>query len=199
MKHPPARPRPPSQDRRRLLAWCLGLGAAPLAAQTPVYETRDKEGPVFSDRPSPGATPVKVGPTNVATPTPAPAAASAPAPPAAGTEAAPYRSLRIATPANQGTVHSNTGAFEVVVQASPGLRAAAGDRIQLMLDGNVLPQAQASSRIRLSEADWQAAAAADTVQHTLQAAVLDAGGNVLITSVPVVFYVQRAAVGGRRR
>jgi hypothetical protein len=201
MNAPLGRPRPPSPNRRRLLAWALGLGAAPLAAQTPVYETRDKEGPVFSDRPSPGATTVNVGPTNAVPSTPPPATASAPAPSAAGgaNPAAPYRSLAIATPANQGTVHANTGAFEVLVRASPGLRASAGDRIQLMLDGNVLPQARASNRIQLSEADWQAAAAADTAQHTLQAAIVDAGGNVLITSAPTVFYVQRAAVGSRRR
>jgi hypothetical protein len=193
----PVRPRPSSPKRRQLLGWCLGLGAAPLAAQTPVYETRDKDGPVFSDRPSPGSTPVPVGRTNVIASPPAPAASD----PTTGRDSAPppYRTLRIATPANRGTVHSNTGAFEVVVQASPGLRAAAGDRIRLVLDGQMLPQPQPSNRIQLTPADWQAAAAAETNQHTLQAAVIDAEGRVLITSAPVVFYVQRAAVGGRRR
>ena len=200
MTVPPTRPRAPTPSRRRLLAWCLGLSTAPLAAQTPIYETRDKDGPVFSDRPSPGAAPVNVGPINVvpSSPPPAPTAVSGPAA-GAGNPPSPYRWLRIGSPANQGTVHANTGSFEVVVRSSPGLRASAGDRIQLMLDGNVLPKAQATNRIQLTEADWQAAAAADTAQHTLQAAVVDANGIVLVTSAPVVFYVHRAAVGGSRR
>lgn len=200
MNAPLARPRPPSPTRRRLLAWCLGLGAVPLAAQTPVYQSRDKDGPVFSDRPSSGATPTPVGPTNVIASPPAPPAPK-PQPDGPDTAPPPYRTLRIATPANQGTVRSNSGGFEVLVQASPALRAAAGDRIRLVLDGQPLAQPQASNRIRLTDADWQAAAAADTNQHTLQAAVIDAQGNVLIASVPVVFYVHRAAVGaagGRR-
>jgi hypothetical protein len=203
MSRTPARPStcPPtrSRTRRALLACGLGIAVGRLPAQTPVYESRDKQGPVFSDRPMPGAKPVEVGPTNVVPSSPVPAAASAPDPAAAADAPPPYRSLVFSSPANQGTVHSNTGAFEVVLRASPGLRSNAGDRIQLMLDGTVLPKSYASNRIQLNESDWQAAAAGDGVQHTMQAAIVDASGRVLITSVPIVFYAHRAAVGRRAR
>jgi hypothetical protein len=35
--------------------------------------------------------------------------------------------------------------------------------------------------------------------HTLQAVVIDSSGRVLIESSPVLFYIQRTAIGGRRR
>ena len=166
--------------------------AATVAAQT-VYESQGKSGPVFSDQPSPGAKPITVGPTNVVPSTPPPAAQpDTPAPPPS------YRSLAVAEPENEGTIHSNTGAFEVRVRSSPGLRSSAGDRLRLVLDGNLLPGSYGSSRIRLTESDWQSAAGGGGVEHTLQAAIVDKTGRLLIESPPVTFYVHRAAVGGRR-
>ena len=54
-----------------------------------------------------------------------------------------------------------------------------------------------SGNIAVTPQDLESAAA-DNVQHQLQVAVVDAGGNVLITAGPVSFYVHRAAVGGAR-
>jgi hypothetical protein len=147
----------------------------------------------------PGAKPVQVGPTNVVPSPPLPASAAAPDKAATADAPPPYRSLAFTSPADQGTVHSNTGAFEVVLRTSPGLRTRVGDRIRLTLDGTVLPKSHASNRIQFTESDWQAAAAGDGVQHTMQAAIVDRSGRVLITSAPIVFYVQRATVGRRGR
>lgn len=179
-----------------LLVALLGGAAPALHAQT-VYESRDKSGtPTFSDQPSPGARPVTVGPANVVPSTAPPAQASAPAS-APAAPAPAYRTLTIVDPPNDGTVHSNTGAFEVQVRSSPGLRSGAGDRVRLVLDGNLLPGRFDSTRIRLTESDWQSAAGGGGVQHTLQAAIVDKSGQLLIESAPVVFYVQRATVGRR--
>lgn len=182
------------RSRRLVAALLVGGTALAVHAQT-VYESRDKSGSAtFSDQPSPGARPVTVGPTNVVPSTPPPAQASAPS---AAAAPPPYRSLVVVEPPNDGTVHSNTGAFEIQVRPSPGLRSSAGDRVRIVLDGNVLPARYDSTRIRLTEGDWQAAAGGGGVQHTLQAAIVDKSGQLLIESAPVVFYVQRATVGRR--
>jgi hypothetical protein len=161
-------------------------------AQT-VYESKDGAGPVFSDKPSPGAKPVQVTPPNVVA---APAAAPAPAaqPPAA---APAYRRLVITRPASQDAVHSNDGAFGISAQLSPPLRP--GDRIRVLIDGNLVPTVFRSTNPRITPADWQAAALGDRGEHTLQLAVVDANGVPAIESPVVSFYVHRAAVGGKRR
>lgn len=180
-----------------LAAWLCLLGGSPgsAAAQTTIYESRGKSGPVFSDQPSPDAKPVNVAPGNVVE-SPQPVAKPAPQPAAAPP---PYRSLAIAAPQDRGTVHTNTGAFDVSLRISPGLRSASGDRVVLMLDGTALPKTYRSTSIRVTENDWRAADAAGSM-HTLQALVVDGAGRVLIESSPVLFYAQRTVVGsGRRR
>ena len=106
-----------------------------------------------------------------------------------------YSQLAILFPAEQGTMHTNTGAFDVEVALQPALNA--GDAFVVTLDGTALPAVTplgtSPSPRRTSQS-----AAADNVQHQLQVAVVDAGGNVLITAGPVSFYVHRAAVGGAR-
>jgi len=164
-------------------AWC-----APCAAQGTVYESKDKAGPVYSDRPSPGAKPVELAPPNVIQ-TP-----KAPAPrPASATPAPNYSSLAITSPADEGTVHTNTGQFDVVLQSVPALRAKAGDRYRVTLDGNVLAKPYQTRTIRISDADWQAAAGTDA-KHTLQVAIVGPAGATLIQSAPISFYAHRATV-----
>jgi hypothetical protein len=179
----------------RLIAGALIATLCTLAAAQTVYESKDKSGAtVFSDKPSPGAKPVDLPPPNVVQTAPLPKQAPAPAAPAA------YQSIAVTVPADGGTVHSNTGAFAVTVRISPALRAKAGDRIRLSLDGNVLPTAYASRKINLTDADWAAAAAADSeAQHRLQAAVVDSSGAVKLESAPVSFFVRRATAHRRAR
>ena len=178
---------------RPIIALLLATGCTLAAAQGPVYESKDKAGPVFSDRPSPGAKAIDLPPPNVIdVPQPAP---RGPAPQA---DAPAYTSLAISVPKNQGTIHSNTGAFNVRVRTGPALRKAAGDRITVKLDGNLLPQNYQSASFRMTEADWQRAARPDNVGHTLQVAIVDKAGAVLIESAPITFYAHRATVRGRR-
>ena len=171
-----------------LAGWC-----ALAAAQPPVYESKDKAGPVFSDRPSQGAKPLDLPPPNVIQTPASPKQKAAPSAPAPA-----YTSLAVTAPANGDTIHSNTGAFDVRVKTVPALGASAGDRIRLKLDGNALPSGYKSGKIRLTDADWQSAGSSTSAEHTLQAAIVDATGNVKIESAPVSFFVRRAAVGGKR-
>jgi hypothetical protein len=176
------------------LAGLLSTGWGTLAvAQTPVYESKDKAGPVFSNQPSPGAKQIELPPPNVIQmPSPVPQQR-------AEVAAAPtYRSLVISSPPNQGAIHSNTGVFDVSVRVSPSLRTNAGDRFRLKLDGHLLPGSYRSSTLTLTEADWQAAARNDA-EHTLQAAIVDKAGAMVIESEPVRFYVHRATAGGARQ
>ena len=60
------------------LAIALALSPLLATAQTPIYESRDKAGPVFSDTQTPGSTPVELSPINVIqTPKVAPSQSSA--------------------------------------------------------------------------------------------------------------------------
>lgn len=177
---------------RHAVGWALALCCAAAAAQTTIYESKDKAGPVFSDQPSPGARELALPPPNVM---PGNAPAAQPVPPQPALPA--YRLLNILSPENQGTVHSNTGAFDVRVQTSPELRP--GDSIRVKLDGNLIGRSFRSTTIGLTDSDWQAAASSASVEHTLQAAVLDRDGKVLIESAPVSFYARRTTAGQGRR
>jgi Domain of unknown function (DUF4124) len=175
-------------NRRSLSVLSLALWSVVAAAQTPIYESKDKGGTVFSDQPAPGAKKVDLPPPNVVqTAKPASAApkASAAAPP-------PYGRLAIVSPENEGTVHSNDGAFQLQVRAQPALRAGSGDRFRVKLDGKPLAQGYAAGVIDIKSADWARAAAPDTIEHVLQVTIVDRSGAVLIESAPVKFFVHRA-------
>lgn len=165
-----------------LVAFC-----ALSSAQDSVYKSKDKAGPVFSDEPSPGAKVIDLPPPNVIQSDPVP---TAPAP-SIDNAPPPYRSLTIQSPADGSTIHTNTGEFSVSVNISPALRAGAGDRIRVTLDGNALPSSHQSAKFKVTAGDWQGAAE-DRVEHTLQVALVDKTGAVLLESAPASFYAHRA-------
>ena len=170
----------------------LALWAAAVAAQDKIYESTGKDGvPEFSGQPTPGATEVRLPPPNVID-TAAPQAQ--PAPQQEGPTG--YSQLAIVFPADQGTLHTNTGAFDLKVALQPALNA--GDSFVVTLDGTPLAGRYTSGDIAVSEQDFQSAAS-DNVQHQLQVAVIDPGGNVLIAAAPVSFYVHRATVRQQAR
>ena len=104
---------------------------------------------------------------------------------AAGTvQAAGYDTVRIAAPADETTVHDNLGNVSVLVQIEPALRAAAGERIELLLDDKVVASGP-HGRIEL--------ASVERGTHALQARVVAADGKVLHTSAAVRFHLWRAS------
>ena len=176
-----------------IIAALLAAHAAAALAQT-VYESKDKAGPVFSDRPSTGAVPVELPPPNVVS---SPAVKPVPDAPAPSASAPAYRRLVIQRPAEQDMVHSNNGAFGISAQLSPPLRP--NDRIRVLIEGNLVPTVFRSTDLRISEQDWQATAVGNNSEHTLQLAVVDGDGKPRIESAPVRFYLRGVAVGGTRR
>lgn len=159
-----------------------------------VYESKDKGGaPVFSDRPSEGSKQVDMPAPNVVSPQDRPASSPLPA----EKPAFSYARLTIFVPTEQTTIHSNSGAFDVQLSVDPDLRK--GDAFILTLDGNALSNRYTSANIALTAQDY-AAAAANTHQHNLAAAVVDPNGKVMIKADPVSFYVSRTTVReGRHR
>ena len=169
--------------KRNTLTLLICLLPAVALAQT-VYESKDKEGPVFSDTPSPGAQPVDLPPASVIdTPTPVQQQYQ--------TAGSGYTSVTILSPQEQDTLHTNTGEFQVSLALSPGLQG--GDAISVSLDGKQLPTLRYSLQFDITSNEWQSAAT-DNVLHQLQVMVVDSSGNPLITASPVQFYVHRAFV-----
>ncbi len=95
-----------------------------------------------------------------------------------------YSSIDIAQPANGETVFNNEGDVEVKIVVRPALRAAAGDRIALAVDGEVA-STQAQGRFALI------GIARGT--HTLQARVVDRAGDTLLASAPLTFHLWHAS------
>lgn len=104
-------------------------------------------------------------------------------------ETVAYTSLVITQPAAEETIHDNTGTMAVELALSPALQIEQGHRIKLLLDGTAMPVTGTTS-LTLTEIDRGA--------HTLQAAVEDQSGAVLIVSEPVSFYMWRASALFRR-
>ena len=177
-----------------VLLLLAGLFSAFAYAQT-VYESKDKQGPVFSETPSPGAQPIDLPPVNVID-------IGNPNVGQKQQQAAPdYTTFTILSPQNQGTVHTNTGAFPVKLALAPALQS--GNAIQVSLDGTTLPKLRKSLRFKINSSEWQSAAQNNPL-HEIQVAVIDGAGNTLIISGPVKFYVDRAHresgdAGGSRR
>ncbi|MBK7423813.1 MAG: hypothetical protein IPJ48_12300 [Propionivibrio sp.] len=179
---------------KALLLMLLAFSSGFALAQGGVYESKGKDGPVFSDQPSSGAKPLDLPPLNVIE---QPQQQQFQMPDAAP---APYSQLTIVSPADGSTIHTNTGAFDMQLQVDPGMRIRRGDTLRVKLDGNPLAQGYTALAIHITEADWASAATSDNVQHSLQAAIIsNKDGSVLIESAPVRFFAHRAAVGERAR
>jgi len=162
-----------------LLIWLLPAIAC---AQT-MYECPGKEGPVFTNTPCAGGKELDLGPPNVID------TGNPPQQQPAQVDAPVYSVCTIVSPQYGGTVHTNTGAFQVSLALPPGLQG--GNAISVSLDGTQLPTLRYSLQFDITQEEWDSAAAAN-VQHLLQASVVDRSGNTLIAATPVQFYVHRA-------
>ena len=153
-----------------------------------IYKSQDKVGPVFSDQPLPGAKSVDLPPLNTYK---VPSTSTAPQakPPVAAPR--PYDLLAIAVPENEGTIHTNTGDFDMQLRIEPPLNTTRGDVILVKLDGNLLAQRYFSAKIHIGAADWSQAFG-ESAEHSLQIAITNQNGTVLIESAPVKFFMHHA-------
>lgn len=169
----------------------LAAVTAVVAQAQPVYRTTDAAGhAVFLDRPVPGASPVAAGHVNTYAP---PAAEPGPASeraPSASTERTPYESLEIVFPAPGATVRANGGNVRIEGRVVPGLAAA--HRVVVSLDGDA-----AACAARPDGRFACALAAVARGPHTVDAAVLDEAGAVVLQAGVTRFQVLRTSVAAR--
>jgi hypothetical protein len=170
---------------RFVFALLIFLPPAVVCAQT-MYECPSQDGPVFTDAPCPGGKRLDLGPPNVID-TQNPPQQQAVSEPVAWV----YTAFSIVMPEDGGTIHTNTGQFQVSAALTPGLQG--GNAISVSLDGTQLLTLRYSLQFDITQEEWESAAAAN-VQHTLQASVVDRSGNTLIAATPVQFYVHRAFI-----
>lgn len=164
---------------------CLA-GSPALAA---IYKTVDEDGNVvFTDvPPKDQSKAIEIDARNTYQPTPLPAASTPAATATDGAEteeelAVNYESLRITSPADDEAVRENAGNVTISVSANPSLDVQQGHRVQILVDGSPLANAAATS-VSLTNIDRGT--------HLLVAQILDADGQVLISSSPVTFHMLR--------
>ena len=171
----------------------LALAAATVVAadEQPVYRTTDAAGhAVFLDRPVPGASPVLAKPVNTYAPPATELGRSGAPGPSASAEPAPYESLEIVFPRQDAVVRANGGNVRIEGRVVP--RLAAGHRVVVALDGEAAA-CVAHPRGRFA----CALAAVARGPHTVDAAVMDAAGAVVLQAGVTRFHVLRTAVARR--
>ena len=90
-------------------------------------------------------------------------------------------SVAIVAPAQDETIHDNSGNVSVSVEVDD----APGAKLRLLLDGRSAAPEADGTELRLENIDRGA--------HSLQAELIGPDGNVLAASAPVTFYLWRAS------
>lgn len=162
----------------------LFLFLLPLApAQAEVYQTRDEQGNViYTDvPPKEGAPSVKLPPVNVFE---APDLEFPRKTSASTAGEFKYQKLEITAPQNNETIFINTANISIRISLLPAINRAAGHRLEILWDGQVLTQNQLSYQID----------EADRGEHVIEAQVVDKDGGVLISATPVTVHVKQPFV-----
>lgn len=165
------------------LALCFGVWA-----EERVYKRVNPDGSVeYTDQPDEDAEVMKVPKGSTFTMPKAPPLSSTRSNrPQTDSDAAKiYESLVISTPENDEAIRSNEGRVTAIAKSVPILRNA--HSVRWTLDGRILEQKVSSPVLQMTNVDRGT--------HNLEVAILDAGGNVLITSEKIVFHLQRVSAG----
>jgi len=161
----------------------LGLIISAGQAQAEVYKRVNPDGSVeYSDQPMEGATAIRVPKPSTyrAPPLNRPKTASSTK---SETTSFEYQSLRITTPENDKVIRSNAGNITAIARLIPELQS--GHRARWRLDGEIIKGVNALE-LRLKNVDRGS--------HTLQVEIVDADGNILVSSEPVTFHLLRHSI-----
>lgn len=176
----------------------LLLPSAALQAQG-VYVTPGAQGPVFSDKPQPGAREIRLPPLTIVAPPPASKAAPTPAMAGAydgaNSAAAPaYRSFRVVAPENDGSVLANTAIFEVRVAVDPPLQLGAGHAYAISINGRPVGQRFTANEFMIPPEFWGDILPPANQSLQLDASIVDGNGQVIRTAAPVRFQMRQASI-----
>jgi len=175
----------------------LLLHGSTLPAQG-VYVTPGEKGPVFSDKPQPGAREVLLPPLNVVAPPPVaphavPTSAKAPEKDGENSAAAlTYRSFAIVQPANYGSVLANTALFEVRLAVDPPLQSGEGHAFAVSIDGRPVGQRLSANEFIVPPEFWGDTLPSPAQSLQLDASIVDRAGRELARAEPVRFFMRYA-------
>ncbi len=162
-----------------------------------VYVSPGENGPVFSDKPQPGARELTLRPLTVVAPpqdsrVAAPSAESAAAMPEAAAFA--YRSFSVVSPENNGSVIANTAVFEVRVAVDPPLLLGEGHAFSVSLNGRVVSQRFTAAEFMIPPEFWGDTLPPANQSVQLDASIVDANGQVLKQAAPIRFFMRYATI-----
>lgn len=172
-----------------------------------VYVTPGANGPVFSDKPQPGAREVILPPLNVVVPPPQPTtpaakeSVKAEAKESVRTDAAPfaYRAFSIVQPENDVGMLANTALFEVRVAVDPPLQIGAGHAFSVSIDGRAVGQRFTANEFIIPPEFWGDTVPPPGQRLQLDAVIVDRDGRALSKAEPVLFFMRYAPAPNRPR
>lgn len=174
----------------------LLFACIPLRAET-IYKWVGSDGVVhYSDMPRDGADKLELGPVQTFSPPPPPqpraaedgVTAEADAVDGGESDFAAYELIEVTSPSQEETIWNTGGKVTVATRLQPGLQA--GHQMRLFMDGEQLADLPpGSANVQLSEVLRG--------EHQIWAEVVDANGQVLISSSPVKFFYQQTSVNRR--
>ena len=151
-----------------------------------VYKSINAAGEVvYSDTRTEGAEAIKLPELPTYTPPPVPPPATT-ASTKAPVDQQAYQSLVIVKPENEATVRNNLGVIMVALQLTPALSSTSDHSIQFYLDGDAYGDPGSALHATLSNVDRG--------EHSLSAAVLDADGETLIRTDPIIVHLHRETI-----
>lgn len=168
-----------------------------------VYVTPGANGPVFSDKPQPGAKPVTLQPLNVVAPPAKPKAvpivkaAAQDARAKLDVDASMYRSFSIVSPESGSSVVANTAVFEVRVAIDPPLQLGDGHAFAVSINGRAVEQRFTATEFMIPPEFWGDILPPANQQMQLDAYIVDFNGQVLKKASPVRFYLRYAQIINR--
>ncbi|MCC5887556.1 MAG: DUF4124 domain-containing protein [Gammaproteobacteria bacterium] len=155
----------------------LALWATPAAGQE-IYVTQDEQGnPVYSDRPSRDAAPIRLRESNIYEAQPVPEAR--PRTERRRSEDRISYSVRITQPENEEAIRAPEGRVQVEVSVEPGLRS--GHRLKLLRNGSPVPGEGSSFSVQTY----------DRGANEFVAVVMDEEDRELARSAAVTVYLLR--------
>ena len=192
---------------KTLLIIVILLLQCPALQAQGVYVTPGANGPVFSDKPQPGAREVTLPPLNVVAPPPqltTPAAkesVKAEAKEGVRPVLAPfvYRAFSIVQPENDGSMLANTALFEVRVAVDPPLQLGAGHAFAVSIDGRAVGQRFTANEFIIPPEFWGDTVPPPGQRLQLDAVIVDRDGRALSKAEPVRFFMRYAPALNRPR
>ena len=188
--------------------FCLALCVTSLSAQAQtqtVYEVRGPNGPLYSDKPMPGARAIELPPLNVVDFKSAASINAVSMPSANSTTSAiqrkpesskaivsGYRSFTIVAPENNASIIAPAAVFEVRLALEPALLLGEGHAFTVSINGKALGQRFTATEFMIPAEFWGDTLPPPNQRYQLSARIVDRDGTTLKETTPAVFTLRYA-------